>query len=225
MADQRNHRGWAGGIGAMALAVGLSGTAAWGAEPSTTSSGDTSPLSGIAVYGGSGTIKVTGHLINSSCAVSVDKNSDEFTLSQAQTTTAKFNDVLVTLPFIFTVSQCADTPLLFKLRVQPYSQNFVYTFGEESILQYRLILFAKTINSEQWRSVTREAVKSLNINTNGGVVIPNYDNQREGLLFTPASESEQFTINMVITRSPLDYTPTTDAENLSTTFTYEFVYN
>ncbi|UCQ53555.1 type-1 fimbrial protein, a chain [Edwardsiella tarda] len=224
MADQRNHRGWMGGIGAMALAVGLSGTAAWGAEPS---SGDTSLLSGFAVPGGSGTINVTGHLINSSCAISVDKNSDEFTLSQAQVRTASFNDVLVTLPFTFTVSQCADTPLLFKLRVQPHGQNFVYSFGGEnlSILQYRLILFAKTINSEQWRSVTREVVNSLNINTNGGVVIPNYDNQREGLLFTPASESEQFTINMVITRSPLDYTPTTDAENLSTTFTYEFVYN
>ena len=224
MADQRNHRGWVG-VGAIALAMGLSATAAWGAAPSSASSVERSLLSGIPVPGGSGTINVTGHLINSSCAVSVDKNSAEFTLSQSQVQTAVLNDVLATLPFTFTLSQCTNTPVVFMLKMSG-SQDYSYFFDKIDSVMYRLFLFANNINQEQWQGIERSQIKSLVINENGGIPLRNYNtSQRSALLFSPRAESEQFTINMVVMKSAIEYSPSTiEAEEISTSFTYEFTY-
>ncbi|WP_077999036.1 type-1 fimbrial protein, a chain [Edwardsiella tarda] len=225
MADhQGNYRGWTGG-GAIALAMGLSATAAWGAAPSSASSVERSPLSGIPVPGGSGTINVTGHLINSSCAVSVDKNSAEFTLSQSQVQTAVLNDVLATLPFTFTLTQCANTPVVFMLKMSN-SQDYSYSFDKLGSLIYRLFLFANNINQEQWQGIERSQTKSLVINENGGIPLRNYNTtQRAALLFSPRAESEQFTINMVVIKSSMNYSPPSiAAEEITTSFTYEFTY-
>ncbi|WP_035602512.1 type-1 fimbrial protein, a chain [Edwardsiella tarda] len=225
MADhQGNYRGWTGG-GAIALAMGLSATAAWGAAPSSASSVERSPLSGIPVPGGSGTINVTGHLINSSCAVSVDKNSAEFTLSQSQVQTAVLNDVLATLPFTFTLTQCANTPVVFMLKMSN-SQDYSYSFDKIGSLIYRLFLFANNINQEQWQGIERSQTKSLVINENGGIPLRNYNTtQRAALLFSPRAESEQFTINMVVIKSSMNYSPPSiAAEEITTSFTYEFTY-
>lgn len=225
MADQRNHRGWVG-VGAIALAMGLSATAAWGAAPSSASSGEASLLSGIPVPGGSGTINVTGHLINSSCAVSVDKNSAEFTLSQSQVQTAVLNDVLATLPFTFTLAQCANMPVVFMLKMSN-SQDYSYSFDKIDSLIYRLFLFANNINQEQWQGIERSQTKSLVINENGGIPLRNYNTaQRAALLFTPLTEVEQFTINMVIVKTlgEHNYTPISDLDEITTSFTYEFTY-
>lgn len=224
MVDQGNYRGWAGG-GAIALAMGLSATAAWGAAPSSASSVERSLLSGIPVPGGSGTINVTGHLINSSCAVSVDKNSAEFTLSQNQVQTAVLNDVLATLPFTFTLTQCANTPVVFMLKMSN-SQDYSYSFDKIGSLIYRLFLFANNINQEQWQGIERSQTKSLVINENGGIPLRNYNaTQRAALLFSPRAESEQFTINMVVIKSSMNYSPPSiAAEEITTSFTYEFTY-
>lgn len=225
MADhQGNYRGWAGG-GAIALAMGLSATAAWGAAPSSASSVERSPLSGIPVPGGSGTINVTGHLINSSCAVSVDKNSAEFTLSQSQVQTAVLNDVLATIPFTFTLTQCANIPVVFMLKMSN-SQDYSYSFDKIGSLIYRLFLFANNINQEQWQGIERSQTKSLVINENGGIPLRNYNTaQRAALLFSPRAESEQFTINMVVIKSSMGYSPPSiAAEEITTSFTYEFTY-
>ena len=225
MADhQGNYRGWAGG-GAIALAMGLSATAAWGAAPSSASSVERSLLSGIPVPGGSGTIKVTGHLINSSCAVSVDKNSAEFTLSQSQVQTAVLNDVLATIPFTFTLTQCANMPVVFMLKMSN-SQDYSYSFDKIGSLLYRLFLFANNINQEQWQGIERSQTKSLVINENGGIPLRNYNTaQRAALLFSPRAESEQFTINMVVIKSSMNYSPPSiAAEEITTSFTYEFTY-
>ncbi|WP_370560847.1 type-1 fimbrial protein, a chain [Edwardsiella tarda] len=225
MADhQGNYRGWTGG-GAIALAMGLSATAAWGAAPSSASSVERSLLSGIPVPGGSGTINVTGHLINSSCAVSVDKNSAEFTLSQSQVQTAVLNDVLATLPFTFTLTQCANMPVVFMLKMSN-SQDYSYSFDKIGSLIYRLFLFANNINQEQWQGIERSQTKSLVINENGGIPLRNYNTaQRAALLFSPRAESEQFTINMVVIKSSMNYSPPSiAAEEITTSFTYEFTY-
>ncbi|MGY0145706.1 type-1 fimbrial protein, a chain [Edwardsiella tarda] len=224
MVDQGNYRGWAGG-GAIALAMGLSATAAWGSAPSSASSVERSPLSGITVPGGSGTINVTGHLINSSCAVSVDKNSAEFTLSQSQVQTAVLNDVLATIPFTFTLTQCANMPVVFMLKMSN-SQDYSYSFDKIGSLIYRLFLFANNINQEQWQGIERSQTKSLVINENGGIPLRNYNTaQRAALLFSPRAESEQFTINMVVIKSSMNYSPPSiAAEEITTSFTYEFTY-
>ncbi|WP_370556404.1 type-1 fimbrial protein, a chain [Edwardsiella tarda] len=224
MVDQGNHRGWTG-VGAIALAMGLSATAAWGAAPSSASSVERSPLSGISVSGGSGTINVTGHLINSSCAVSVDKNSAEFTLSQSQVQTAVLNDVLATIPFTFTLTQCANMPVVFMLKMSN-SQDYSYSFDKIGSLIYRLFLFANNINQEQWQGIERSQTKSLVINENGGIPLRNYNTaQRAALLFSPRAESEQFTINMVVIKSSMNYSPPSiAAEEITTSFTYEFTY-
>ncbi|MFV4847144.1 type-1 fimbrial protein, a chain [Edwardsiella tarda] len=224
MVDQGNHRGWTG-VGAIALAMGLSATAAWGAAPSSASSVERSLLSGIPVPGGSGTINVTGHLINSSCAVSVDKNSAEFTLSQSQVQTAVLNDVLATIPFTFTLTQCANMPVVFMLKMSN-SQDYSYSFDKIGSLIYRLFLFANNINQEQWQGIERSQTKSLVINENGGIPLRNYNTaQRAALLFSPRAESEQFTINMVVIKSSMDYSPPSiAAEEITTSFTYEFTY-
>ncbi|WKS82286.1 type-1 fimbrial protein, a chain [Edwardsiella tarda] len=224
MVDQGNYRGWAGG-GAIALAMGLSATAAWGSAPSSASSVERSPLSGITVPGGSGAINVTGHLINSSCAVSVDKNSAEFTLSQSQVQTAVLNDVLATIPFTFTLTQCANMPVVFMLTMSN-SQDYSYSFDKIGSLIYRLFLFANNINQEQWQGIERSQTKSLVINENGGIPLRNYNTaQRAALLFSPRAESEQFTINMVVIKSSMNYSPPSiAAEEITTSFTYEFTY-
>ncbi|XEG68935.1 type-1 fimbrial protein, a chain [Edwardsiella tarda] len=225
MVDQGNHRGWTG-VGAIALAMGLSATAAWGAAPSSTSSVERSPLSGITVPGGSGTINVTGHLINSSCAFSVDKNSAEFTLGQSQVHAAVLNDVLATIPFTFTLTQCANVPVVFMLKMSN-SQDYLYSFDKIDSLMYRLFLFANNINQEQWQGIERSQTKSLVINENGGIPLRNYNTaQRAALLFTPLTEIERFTINMVIVKTigEYDYMPISDQDEITTSFIYELTY-
>lgn len=205
--------------------MGLNATAAWGAAPSSVPSSSSSSLTSIPVSGGSGTISVTGHLVNSSCAVSIDKNSAEFTLSQNQVRSAEVNDVLVTLPFTFTLSQCTNTPVVFMLKISG-SQDYSYFFDKIDSVIYRLFLFANNINQEQWQGIERSQIKSLVINENGGIPLRNYNtSQRSVLLFSPRAESEQFTINMVVMKSAIEYSPSTiEAEEISASFTYEFVY-
>lgn len=228
MADQRNHRGWTG-VGAIALAMGLNATAAWGAGASPSSAPNSgvkssSSLTSAPVSGGSGTIRVTGHVVNSSCAVSVDKNSDKFILSQSQVRNAAVGDVFVTFPFTFTLSQCANTPLVFLLRMPDDFSVKDYFFGSFKSILYHLFLPANSINRTQWQTLERAATKALEIDSNSNITLYNYNLKRSALLFTPSKEIEQFTINMEIAKSSVAYTPSAEAEEITATFTYEFVY-
>ncbi|MFV4845143.1 type-1 fimbrial protein, a chain [Edwardsiella tarda] len=223
MADQRNYRGWAG-IGAMALAVGLSGTAAWGAAPSS----PPSPLSGIAVSGGSGSLSVTGYLINSSCAVSVDKNSDEFTLSQEQVRNSSRNDKLVSLRFLFTLTGCANTPLQLGIAGNTYGGTAnlagisMFNFDDTSKgLFYQLLIEPDQASATSWfvgnGSITPETKSfpfyNMNISDISTVLVPHTD-------------SEHFILLMHVIRneiSPPVY-DNADVERVNTTFTYYFTY-
>ena len=106
------------------------------------------------------------------------------------------------------------------------SQDYSYFFDKIDSVIYRLFLFANNINQEQWQGIERSQIKSLVINENGGIPLRNYNtSQRSALLFSPRAESEQFTINMVVMKSAIEYSPSTiEAEEISASFTYEFVY-
>ncbi|MFV4848064.1 type-1 fimbrial protein, a chain [Edwardsiella tarda] len=227
MADQRNHRGWAG-IGAMALAVGLSSTAAWGAAPSSPPSGKASPLSGIAVSGGSGSLSVTGYLINSSCAVSVDKNSDEFTLSQEQVRNSSRNDKLVSLRFLFTLTGCADTPLQLGIAGDPYGgtanpvEVSMFDFDDTNKgLFYQLQIEPDQASATSWfvgNSNVKSETKSfsfynMNISNTPTVLVPHTD-------------SEHFTLLLHVTRNEIAHPvyDNADVERVNATFTYYFTY-
>ncbi|WP_438335358.1 type-1 fimbrial protein, a chain [Edwardsiella tarda] len=221
MADQRNHRGWMGGIGAMALAVGLSGTAAWGAEPS---SGDTSLLSGFAVPGGSGTINVTGHLINST----VDKNSDEFTLSQEQVRNSSRNDKLVSLRFLFTLTGCADTPLQLGIAGDPYggtanpAEVSMFDFDDTNKgLFYQLQIEPDQASATSW-FVGNSNVKSETKNFN----FYNMNISNTPTVLVPHTDSEHFTLLMHVTRNEIAHPvyDNADVERVNATFTYYFTY-
>ncbi|WP_370559367.1 hypothetical protein NMD70_06120 [Edwardsiella tarda] len=73
----------------------------------------------------------------------------------------------------------------------------------------------------------RSQTKSLVINENGGIPLRNYNTaQRAALLFTPLTEIERFTINMVIVKTlgEHNYTPISDLYEITTSFTYDLTY-
>lgn len=181
-------------------------------------SGSAFAASGDVIGSGSGNIDITGTVTTSTCALAVNGTAQTFQVTRDQISAAKGGERITGAESVFTVSNCKGTPLHVTMKgAAPDTDPLFFKFDKQAGIRYTLTAVDGTDGRWAWAGGTTPI-------TNPNFMFRADQPQSEGVVFTPVTDSDSFTVRTNVLRTPGVAVPETLPSEVKATYAYNITY-